>query len=418
MVGCQFHITFPTMNETLLQFDESATTTKTQSSRVNKLCIILLSVFALIAVIATGLLVYFFLPRKIGQVLIWREVLRCRKDKSDVSSAMQLATLYNTNRGVILAGGGSDIHENTCSPTLFRSIDDGETWTKVYVGQPDMFSLYSFQELSNGDFVGLVPDYFLRSTDGGLNWTIQNLTGTGFSMKFNPDDNILIVSKNPNEIYISNDYGQTFRLKNYCPEGGCDNLRAITYAGNRTWYLGVGEDEGHSNISHARVFKSTDNGENWEKVFEILNDGDYKVIFSVFAYSTEEVLIGVDGDSENHPGIYKSSNGGKNWTHVCDTFEEFDPSIKIVRSFFKDEDNDKLFACLDCSYASSHTWADEPDANRNSMVIVSEDRGTTWKAFSRTGTKRLYWMTKTKDGNYLVTTGEYGQILKSSFMEI
>ena len=420
----EFHLFYlMKVNESLLSIDNSLSSYKPSNNKKKKrLLIILFSIFSLIIIAGVILCVVFLVLKKKDKekVLVWREVLRCRKDKNDKTSAMQMATLYNSFDGMLLCGGGSDIHEFTARPTLYRSLDDGETWKPVYVGEPDMFSLYAFQKLPNNDYIGIVPGYFIRSTDEGDTWNLSELANTGFSMGYNKDSNTLIVSKNSNDIYISHDYGHTFDVITYCPQQGCDNLRAISYAGNNTWYLGVGQDEGNQTISHARVFKSTNDGLDWEMILEITNEGaKYRVFFSVFAYSVDEVLVGSDGDDkslDHHPKIYKTHNGGLNWTVVCDTYD-FDPTIRIVRSFYSDAKTGKIYACLDCSYASSSTWADEPDVNKNSMVIVSEDRGETWKLLARTETKRLYWITQSQDGNFIASTGEYGQILKSEMVD-
>ena len=343
-----------------------------------------------------------------GNRVEWREVLRCRANKTVYDTAMQLATLYNSKKGLILAGGGSDLHQNTSRPTLYRSEDDGESWTPVFVGDSDMFSLYSFQSLSNGELIGIVPGYLLHSNDTGLTWRREEKEGTGFSM-MNDNNGTLLVSKNPNFIYRSEDNGETYEEIQYC-KSDCDNLRAITYAGNHTWYMGVGSE----NIQNgtARVFKSVDNGKTWTQVLELVSSEVDFVVFSVFAYDTEHVLVGTGGGTPSDRAIYQTKNGGQNWTVTAQITDAFDPTLFIVRSFYKSNDGD-LFACLDCSYSSSSTWADEPDNNTNSMIVVSYNKGETWTKFSSTGTKRLYWMSETQDGHYIVTTGEYGQILKS-----
>ncbi|KAK8866450.1 hypothetical protein M9Y10_009413 [Tritrichomonas musculus] len=439
-----------------------------------RLCIIFWIIFAIIIVISIALLLYFFVFTHVIEKMYWREVLHCRKGFEDKTSPMQFATLYNTKRGVILCGGGSDIHQDTARPTLFRSEDDGETWSPVLVGDKNMFSLYSFMEYppESEHFIGLIPDFFARSYDNGKSWNISTLNRTGFSMNFNKENKkTVIISKNPDEIYRSEDGNFNFESINYChcngttniitkngnmisksnsqcqknkihtknkkmvrfnsilsddyeDSAGCDNLRAITYAGNNTWYMGVGGDrnEGIGFNAHARVFKSVDDGKTWSCVFDLESiNTPYRTIFSVFAYNDKEVLIGTDRDETNltvtfnHPGIYKTTDGGNTWKHILDTYESFDPTITIVRSFYLSNDGKLLFACLDCSYSSTKTWSDEPDKNKNSIIIVSKDRGETWELFIRTETKRLYWTTETLDGNFLASTGEYGQILKSSF---
>lgn len=394
--------------DTSLVETEQSIYRRSQRNVTCKVRVIILAVTCVL-LCALGTVVFFVLRSyKKTHSLIWRRVLKCRQNVSDIEAPMQFATLFNTKEGIILAGGGSDIHPTTSRPTLFRSEDDGETWTKVFVGNSDMFSLYAFQELSDGRYVGLVPGYFLQSSDKGVNWSIEKKENTGMSM-MTDKNGTLIISKNPNYIYRSTDNGATFEEIQYC-EADCSNLRAISYAGNNTWYMGVGSESVEPAV--ARVFKSVDNGVTWDEVFRLETSETDFVVFSVFAYDSENVLIGTGVGKSSERRIYQTENGGKNWTIRSVVTEDFDPSLTIVRSFYKGNDG-RLFACIDCSYSSSELWADEPDVNKNSVIVVSNDRGKTWSLFARTETKRLYWMSETKGGKFIATTGEYGEILKS-----
>ncbi|KAH0786499.1 T9SS type A sorting domain-containing protein [Histomonas meleagridis] len=369
----------------------------------NKIILIIVGIVIGLAVI--GVIIYFTLPKK-SSTIEWREVLRCRKGKYVNDTAMQLATLYNSGDGVLLCGGGSDIHPNTARPALYRSTDNGENWNLVYTGTSDMWSLYSFQRLPNNELIGIVPGKLLHSTDAGVTWTTQDMPDTGFSMQ--NGGGVLLISKNPNEIYRSTDNGRTYSTIKYC-SSGCDNLRAITYAGNNTFFMGVGEED--SENGRARVFKTIDGGLNWSEVLTLqINSSDY-VIFSVFAYDEQHVIVGAGVVKPGMPSMYYTTDGGKNWSPGVD-ITTFDETLKIVRSFYKGKDG-RLYACCDCSYASSSLWADEPDVNTNSAILVSDDQGINWKLFSKTNTKRLYWITQADDGEFIAATGEFGQILKS-----
>lgn len=387
-------------NEILLDAD-----VKIERPRCSR-CTVVTIIWSVVLIAAMIGLTIFLVHRSLHAGLSWRVVLQARKDKSDIESAMQMATLFNDKNGTWLIGGGSDLHQNTSKPTLYRSTDDGETWTPVYVGLPSMFSLYAFQKVGN-DIIGLVPGYFLRSKDYGLTWNVTEMENTGMSMSHG--DGILLVSKNPNQIYRSTDNGETFQVINYTDKDG-DNLRAISYAGKQTFYMGVGSEERED--GSARVFKTEDGGLTWKCIFENHSSTQDYIVFSVFAYDENTVLIGAGSAETPDRVIYRSTNGGKNWTKVCNITKEFDEKLTIVRSFYQGHDG-KLYACLDCSYRSSSLWADEPDDAKNSMIIVSNDKGKTWSKFTKTGTKRLYWISETMDKKFIAATGEYGQVLKS-----
>ncbi|KAH7815700.1 uncharacterized protein MONOS_114 [Monocercomonoides exilis] len=340
----------------------------------------------------------------------WEVMLKARKDKSDYFAPMQFATLFSDGKGMLLSGGGSDLHQNTSRPTLFRSLDDGINWAPVFVGKKNQFSLYAFQELANKKLIGIVPDSLLYSSDYGKTWIEKVMPGTGLSM--NQGNGVLLVSKNPNELYRSTDNGETFNRVRYSYERGCDNLRAISFV-DGVFYIGVG-DESSKTSRHARVFRSIDLGMTWTKIFDQTGSGSEPfIVFSIFAVNKDCVLIGTGGTEQGKASIYKTIDGGKRWAKVLST-ADIDKSITIVRSFYRDPDNKRLYVLLDCSYASSNPSSDEPDNNTNSCILFSTDEGNTWKIFSKTHTKRLYWMTKTKSGHLLCSTGEYGQILRSA----
>jgi len=86
-----------------------------------------------------------------------------------------------------------------------------------------------------------------------------------------------------------------FNSIKYYEELGCDNLRAISYSGDGIFYFGVGQEQ-VTNESHEQVFKSEDFGITWQKVRDIVTTSDTAyIVFSIYALSITEVLIGTGG---------------------------------------------------------------------------------------------------------------------------
>jgi photosystem II stability/assembly factor-like uncharacterized protein len=159
---------------------------------------------------------------------------------------------------------------------IYKSIDGGENWNKIWSGSSlarwlcigaNPVNLVSStgifdREASNTTGVGI-----LKSTDGWVNWT--NI-GQGI-----PDQTILAIALADNN--------------------------SIIYAGTKS----------------KGVYKSTDNGSNWAQILSEVNttigDEPTKLITGIVVNPTNKNNI-VVGDI--HTGVYMSTDAGANWTNI------------------------------------------------------------------------------------------------------
>jgi photosystem II stability/assembly factor-like uncharacterized protein len=116
---------------------------------------------------------------------------------------------------------------------------------------------------------------FLKSTDGGANFSSTTVTSGGYSYGYA----IAVDPSNPSTIYI----------------GGC----------------------GYGTSYEPRVYKSTDGGTNFSLVYSNTT-GNYVYSIGVHPTDSNIVVFGTYTD-----GIYRSTNGGSSWTKVASTYYNY-----------------------------------------------------------------------------------------------
>lgn len=240
------------------------------------------------------------------------------------------------------------------SPKIWRTTNGGMTWINQ---APSGFSwvflegLY-FTDLNNGWIVGREQEIplILKTTDGGIHWTIQylgsflqNLSAVHFR---NNNDGIAVGSSG--KILNTSNGGTDW----FSPPGGCTNhLNAVCFVGNNLgwavgdeglimhtsdggsswipvisgttqnisdvqfvnanigWIVGGTEYYGPPNNFTAVVLKTIDGGLNW---FQQISDTTY-FLNDVF-FVDENIGWAVGGGNWSASGtLLKTTNGGNNW---------------------------------------------------------------------------------------------------------
>jgi hypothetical protein len=189
---------------------------------------------------------------------------------------------------------------------VFRSTDDGDTWQGFAAGLPDFGGISSLALSGSTVFAaasGSVPGVY-RSFDQGMTWS---LSGTGQSGIFpgpllSSTGVLLVGTASGQGVYRSTNNGDTWQQANAgLPANANINALLETAAGI---FAAVGV---YSPLSTG-VYLSTDGGNSWADVTSDLplNQG----IFSLGAEGAT-VYAGVYGK-----GVHKSTNNGGNWTPV------------------------------------------------------------------------------------------------------
>lgn len=192
---------------------------------------------------------------------------------------------------------------------LFRSYDNGITWDSIfYAVDGSITSLCTKGDSSI--FLGTWGGIH-RSTDSAQTWThvldafnsevfnaiVPNSEGTLFA-----GSTAFIGGSSPGGVYRSDDNGSTWALSNldyHFVSSICINSYDEIFVGTR----------GHFYTGGGRVFKSIDNGINWEIMYE------HNLINTMNINTYDEIAIGCRSDG--YPGgIFCSYDDGENWAEI------------------------------------------------------------------------------------------------------
>ena len=163
--------------------------------------------------------------------------------------------MTNTDVRSLTINSTDHIFAGTYLGGVFRSTDNGDSWTEINNG---LTSAYVFSFAINSSdhiFAGTSGDGVFRSTDNGDTWTEIN-------------------------------NGLTNLVVNSLAINSSDHILAGTYGG---------------------AFRSTDNGDNW---MQINNDLTNPLVYSLAINSTGHIFAGTNG------GAFRSTDNGDNWTEV------------------------------------------------------------------------------------------------------
>jgi len=245
-----------------------------------------------------------------------------------------------------------------------------------------------------------------KSTNGGQTWFSINsgITPTGssgdnysvFCLNIDPNDNdrIWVGSSQDSNIFLSTNRGQSWTLKKngiteqmvtwrgVAVEPGNSN---VVYVGGEVASLewNNGDEQGGLSFDKVKgvVYKTTDGGDNWTRVWSgdnlaryILIDPDdtNRVFVSTGIFDREPANSDPDNSQPGGVGVLRSLDAGQTWEEL-DESNGFDPNELWVGSLFMHPTNsDILLAGTDS--APYENVFNEPTGG----VYRTSDGGTTW----------------------------------------
>lgn len=232
-----------------------------------------------------------------------------------------VSKLAINSKGDIFAGTRDDFFSDI-GGGVFRSTDNGDTWTQVNSGLPTYSAIFSLIIDSNdvllaGDQAGLA-----RSTDNGETWVpIDNgLQKFVQALAINPQGHIFAGTSrgafNVTEgVFRSTDNGDTWTETALTGIGNAPTavkVRDLAITSTGTVFAATGNPFGSTVTG---VFRSTDNGDSWTRLGNGLTSKNYEVLIiksngDIFAGQTG-LWLGSPGD-----GIFRSSDDGDSWTQI------------------------------------------------------------------------------------------------------
>lgn len=187
-------------------------------------------------------------------------------------------------------------------------------------------------------FLGLLRDYFLKSTDQGKHWKIVKLENVprdfvrGTFIAISPSfakDNTVYLATNSGTLYRSTNGGDSFSIVNKLKTKITSLIISPNFSSDKTLYIS----------SFNGIYKSVDQGINWSS---ITTDSSLKSILSLSLaispnYKTDKTLI-----SATNKGLFKTEDAGKNWYKI-NTLPNGKNNMMTTVSISPNYGNDKTF---------------------------------------------------------------------------
>lgn len=283
-----------------------------------------------------------------------------------------VTSLTITDAGHFIAG--------TARAGVFRSTNSGVSWNSTSVSNSSITSLIV---APNGSIFSVGVGSVSRSTDDGQSWTFLDQT-LGFSSLTNNSLGHLFAGSKGSEsggVFRSTDNGANWEPIN----NGLIDLAVNTVAVNSLGHIFVGTGNEEYAAPFGGVFRSTDNGENWTQI----NNGLSSPNVDIVAVDNSDHVFVYTGYPLRR--TFRSTNNGETWNP---THSEI-PSALVQRIAF-DHHNDVYAACTGglfrstddgenwirvngVSYASD--FLTTPDGNMyvgGIGVLKSTDNGGSW----------------------------------------
>jgi photosystem II stability/assembly factor-like uncharacterized protein len=224
-------------------------------------------------------------------------------------------------------GNSQELFLGTSSLAVFRSTDSGETFVQSSEGisELDLFSIdansvnadelaVAFQGQNNGGV--------LSSTDAGVTWELESAPPTRYSaVRFAPDGRLYAISSGPSTVaqeglYRRENNGTWTPLG---PDQGPlyeSDLNTMRFSHNNpNLILLGGADFGVAGFE-GTIWRSTDAGQSWSKVFESAQGTIERVTdLEIVEDGTDQNMVAAwnSESGDNIGGALRSTDGGASW---------------------------------------------------------------------------------------------------------
>ena len=268
--------------------------------------------------------------------------------------------------------------------TMFASLDGGQTWQEVFVGDVGGISLLTTVMFHPVDTTimfagGLGFTGLDRSTNSGESW--QNVLADPVGRRFevasssaiavNPSnaDMMYVLRSNPAIVYQSNDRGETW-----------DSLSAIPGLGATDKMLALAVDPKNPSVmlatgARTMMFRSTDAGRSWTVVDTLRTWPDAEGAHIRFSPTQPNRVYTAarfnQGPLTMNGGVHVSNDNGISW----EPMKFVDTAINALE-VYPTKSGDEMFI------GGASTLVSVPEMKGDSIVMRSADGGTTWQDLS------------------------------------
>jgi photosystem II stability/assembly factor-like uncharacterized protein len=224
---------------------------------------------------------------------------------------------------------GDILYAGTGADGVFASYDDGQSWTGISLGLPSAIQINAIAAISNTLLIGTFQNGVFISNDGGISWHSSNKGFTNKSVRrLFVYENFIYAATNGG-LFVSNDKGKSW---NHVTGNG--QINGITVFNGNTYLADL-----------QGVMLSKDYGATWKRILDIdtphniYHDGN-----SIFAMTYSH-------------GVKRTDNEGINWINTQSGLPE----------------NIKFYTFQILRVHDSHFAGQWPG------LFVSRNRGESWK---------------------------------------
>ncbi|MEE8308602.1 MAG: glycosyl hydrolase, partial [Gammaproteobacteria bacterium] len=324
-------------------------------------------------------------------------------DDFDVGTIGAVAIAPSDHNVLYVGTGESPIRGVTTSHGngVYKSTDAGKTWEHVGLRKAGQISRIEIDP-GNADvaFVAVQGDIWgpskergiFRTTDGGKSWqhVLEVNEDTGAS-------DLSMDPTNPRILYA-----------------------AMWHHGRKPWFIKSGGEGGG-------IYKSTDGGDNWEKLGGGLPDLVGKIGVDVSASNPQRVYAIIESEPEQG-GLYRSDDAGESWelidghrvlhtrawyyNHITADPVDEDTVWILNVPLMKSVDGGKSWEKINGPHGDHHDLWINPANNRNIIngndggATVTFDGGETWSSIVNQPTAQFYRVSTDNQFPYRIYGGQ------------
>jgi photosystem II stability/assembly factor-like uncharacterized protein len=282
-------------------------------------------------------------------------------------------------------GSSTDLFLGTSSLALFRSTDAGEHFVQSSNGisELNLFSIDASPLASNElavAFQGQNNGGVLSSVDAGATWQRESAPPTRYSaVRFAPDGMLYAISSGPSTVaqeglYRRENGGTWTPLgPNQGPVFESD-LNTVRFSHNNANLILLGGSDFGAAGFEATIWRSTDAGQTWDKVYEV-GDSHRVTDIEIVEDGTDQNMVAVWNSEmgDNIGGALRSTDGGATWFDSSTGLPAFFRGPRLCAS---PTDPQSLVVSASLSFQSAG-------------LFRTTDAGATWASTGWTGTNMV-----------------------------
>jgi photosystem II stability/assembly factor-like uncharacterized protein len=321
-----------------------------------------------------------------------------------------------SNAGCGVVGDPLTYYMGSTGGGLWKTDDAGITWRNIsdgYFKTGTIGAIAVAESDPNVVYVGMGEhavrgvmthsgDGVYKSTDAGKTWKRIGLEQTRHISR------IVVDPKNPNTVIVAAQgalYGQSPERGIYKSTDGGATWKNVLFVDNKTGAAELSMDMANPRILYAALwehgrlpwkvisggpgsglYKSTDQGETWEKLKEGLPEEMGKMSIAVSRSNPEKVYALIESDSNKEAGgLFVSNDAGKKWSRVTNDHRLTQRAWYYIE-LFVDPKNDNTIYVL------------------SAPALRSKDGGKTWENLSGThGDYHDLWINPDNPNNFIIS---------------